>query len=207
MTQRHSGPERPAWPHRSATTIAALGLACLSGLIVGCSAAADTGPGSAPVASLAGGSGHVTNASTLTQQADTDMVDFARCMRAHGVPMPDPYHVPGHTGLSLALPPQDAATQAAYSACNHFITPIVQIKEAHAAAVMGPLLPALTRYAECMRSHDIAMLDPTADGQLNLGSVPGISSDFGRYSPQFHAADRACAHFLPRSVADNGTGP
>jgi hypothetical protein len=58
-----------------------------------------------------------------------------------------------------------------------------------------------------MRSHDINMLDPTPLGELNLGHVPGITSDFGRYSPQFRAADAACRHFLPAGVRDDGTGP
>ncbi len=68
-------------------------------------------------------------------------------------------------------------------------------------------MAALTRYAECMRGHAIAMLDPTSAGELNLGSVPGITSDFGRYSPQFRTADAGCRHFLPRDVHDDGTGP
>jgi hypothetical protein len=58
-----------------------------------------------------------------------------------------------------------------------------------------------------MRSHDINMLDPTPQGELNLGTVPGITSDYGRYSPQFRAADAACRHFLPAGVRDDGTGP
>ena len=58
-----------------------------------------------------------------------------------------------------------------------------------------------------MRSHDINMLDPTQLGELNLGHVPGITSDFGRYSPQFRAADAACRHLLPAGVHDDGTGP
>ena len=68
-------------------------------------------------------------------------------------------------------------------------------------------LAALTRYAQCMRRHDIDMLDPTPSGQLNLGTVPGITSNFGRYSPQFRSADAACRHLLPAGVHDNGTGP
>jgi hypothetical protein len=37
--------------------------------------------------------------------------------------------------------------------------------------------------------------------------VPGISNDYGRYSPQFRAADQACRHLLPADVHDDGTGP
>jgi hypothetical protein len=121
--------------------------------------------------------------------------------------MADPQHVPGHQGLRINLPTRDSATSAAYGACEHFIAQIEQAKAAGAAAQAAPHLQALTNYAQCMRDHDIAMLDPTTDGQLNLGSVPGITSDFGRYSPQFRSADTACRHLLPAGVHDDGTGP
>jgi hypothetical protein len=136
------------------------------------------------------------------------MVDFSRCMRAHGVQMSDPVHVPGHSGLSFTdLPPQSSATQSAYGACNHFIQALNAAKGAGAAAQAAPHLQALTNYAQCMRSHDIDMLDPNPQGSLNLGNVPGITSDFGRYSPQFRAADSACRHLLPAGVHDDGSGP
>jgi hypothetical protein len=135
------------------------------------------------------------------------MVNFARCMRAHGAQMRDPFHIPGHAGLSIEPPPQDAATRPAFAACNHFLQPIINMKQGAQQALAAPRLHALTNYAQCMRAHDIRMLDPTQLGQLNLGNVPGISSNFGRYSPQFRSADTACRHLLPAGVADNGTGP
>jgi hypothetical protein len=141
-------------------------------------------------------------------QGDQEMVSFTQCMRAHGVQMSDPFHRPGHAGLTLNLPTQDAATRTAYAACNHFIAPLIRVKQAHAAAVAAPRLAALTRYAVCMRAHDISMLDPTVQGELSLGNVPGMpGNDFGRGSPQFRSADTACRHLLPPGVADNGTGP
>jgi hypothetical protein len=175
----------------------------------GCSSAASSGPGSAAVASL---SGHAAAARSsgqpLTQQqSDQDFISFTRCMRSHGVQMSDPVHRPGHAGLSIDLPTRDSATSTAYGACTHFIQAILQIKSAGAAAQAAPQLAALTRYARCMRGHDIGMLDPTPQGELNLGPVPGVTSDFGRYSPQFRAADAACRHFLPAGIQDNGTGP
>ena len=81
------------------------------------------------------------------------------------------------------------------------------MKQAHQQALAAPRLHALTNYAQCMRAHDINMLDPTPLGQLNPGNVPGISSDFGRNSPQFRNADGACRHLLPAGVADTGSGP
>jgi hypothetical protein len=195
-------------------TALALLLAAAAVLSAACSSGsgAQAGPGNSPVASLSGhgaspaGAGQPTSKAQLEAQSDQDMVNFARCMRAHGVQMSDPFHIPGH-GLSINLPTRDSATSAAWGACNHFIAKIEQIKEAAGASWAAANLPALTRYAQCMRSHDIPMLDPTADGGLGLGNVPGITSDFGRYSPQFRAADQACRHLLPPSVHDDGTGP
>jgi hypothetical protein len=192
------------WLARAALAagIAALVAACSGGT-------SGSGPGSAPVASLAGShAGHAPTGKLTTEQSDLDMIHFARCMRSHGVATSDPFHRAGHSGLSIEMPTQDAATRPAYAACGHFMQPIIQAK---AAAGTGQLpaaqLAALTSYAECMRRHDINMLDPTSDGQLNLGTVPGITSDFGRYSPPFRAADTACRHLLPAGVHDDGTGP
>jgi hypothetical protein len=81
------------------------------------------------------------------------------------------------------------------------------MKASGAAGQTAANLPALTHWAQCMRDHDIAMLDPGPQGQLDLGNVPGITSDFGRYSPQFRAADHACRYLLPAGVNDDGTGP
>ena len=196
--------QRPVWVGRVSAVAVLAGVAVLA---AGCSSAA-RGPGSAPVASVSG-SGHATSsAQPLTQQqSDQDMISFTRCMRSHGVQMSDPVHRPGHAGLSIDLPERGPATSAAYAACTHFIQAILSDKSAGAAAQAAPQLAALTRYAQCMRGHDINMLDPTPQGELNLGNVPGITSDFGRYSPQFRAADTACRHFLPAGVRDDGTGP
>ena len=187
---------------------AALSAACSSG------SGAQAGPGNSPVASLPGhgssaaGAGQPASRAQLEAQTDQDMVNFARCMRAHGVQMSDPVHIPGHAGLSLVnMPQRNTSTSGAYNACDHFMARLEQIKAAGAASRTPVNLPALTRYAQCMRSHDISMLDPAAEGQLNLGNVPGITSDFGRYSPQFRSADQACRHLLPPGVNDDGTGP
>jgi hypothetical protein len=186
---------------------AVLSAACSSG------SGAQAGPGNSPVASLAGhgtsaaGAGQATSKAQLEAQSDQDFVNFASCMRAHGVQMSDPVHIPGHSGLSINLPTRDAATNSAWAACNHFIAKIEQIKASGAAGQTAANLPALTHWAQCMRDHDIAMLDPGPQGQLDLGNVPGITSDFGRYSPQFRSADHACRYLLPPGVQDDGTGP
>jgi len=146
----------------------------LLALPIAAAAAACSSASPAPqVAQLPGQAGTAKVTGQLTQaQSDRDMIDFARCMRAHGVPVPDPFHRPGHAGLSISLPGQTAANRPAFSACMHFLQPIIQMKNAAAAAAVAGELPALTRYARCMRQHNISMLDPTTTGQLNLGTVP-----------------------------------
>jgi hypothetical protein len=189
---------------------AMLGAVVIAGVVA---AACSSGPGTPSVAGLSGTTttGPSDGGSTQSQgeQSDQEMVDFTRCMRAHGVQVTDPVHVPGHAGLSLEnLPPQNAATHAAYGACNHFIQGLAEAKGAGAAASLSASrLRALTHYARCMRSHDIDMLDPNSQGSLNLGNVPGITSNYGRYSPQFRSADSACRHLLPAGVNDDGSGP
>jgi hypothetical protein len=178
-----------------------------SALVAACS----SGPPARPVASLpghGGGSGSSGQSGAVTvAQSDRAMVDFAQCLRAHGVNEPDPYHRAGHQGLSLDIPGPTASNAPALTACNHFLAKEFAAKLAGGRAEMAHWLPALTHYAECMRSHDIPMLDPGPQGQLNLGNIPGITGDFGRYSPQFRSADSACRHLLPAGVHDDGTGP
>lgn len=191
------------WPrrHRTRDGVIALGVAVV---LTACSSGSAT-PG---VASLPGHGSSSPPSGPLTQsQSDRDMVDFARCMRAHGVQMSDPFHRSGHAGLSVDIPTPDAATQPALSACNHFVQPIISQKAAGARQQLAAWLPALVHYARCMRNHDISMLDPNGQGALSLGPVAGITDSFGRYSPQFRSADAACRHLLPAAVHDDGTGP
>jgi hypothetical protein len=202
---------RPRSTRGAAALAIPLALAAVAALLAtACSpgSGGQAGPGRSAVASLPGHGDASAGPRPLTQaRSDQDMINFARCMRGHGVQMPDPFHRPGHAGLTLDMPTQDQATRPGYAACTHYIQEIIQMKQAGAAAQAASHLAALTRFAQCMRGHDIAMLDPTPEGELNLGTVPGISSNFGRYSPQFRTADAACRHLLPAGVHDNGTGP
>jgi hypothetical protein len=181
-------------------------LAAALGLAV---AACSSNSAGRTVASLPGTSSSANAAANSSTSYDQDIVNYTHCLRSHGVNEPDPVNEThnGHTGLSFSFPPATAANQAALSACNHFIANLMAAKQAGANQELTRWIPSLVRYASCMRRHDIPMLDPGPQGQLNLGNVPGIISDFGRYSPQFRAADTACRHLLPASVHDDGTGP
>jgi hypothetical protein len=169
-------------------------------------AACSSSPGGPGVATLQSGS-QSTTTTFSSSQIDQTFVDFARCLRRHGVAEPDPFHRPGHSGLSVEVPPETPQNRVALSACNHYLEPVVAMKQAGARTELSRWLPALIRYARCMRAHDISMPDPGPQGQLNLGPVSGMSSQFGRYTPQFRAADAACRSLLPAGVHDDGTGP
>ncbi len=170
-----------------------LAVTSAAALLAGCGAATTTPTSGEPAAAL---------------RSDRGMIQFARCMRAHGINMPDPVHLAGHQGLSIELPRPGPATTAAYGACGRYLQATIALKERGAAQRITPAVRlGLIHYAQCMRSHAIAMLDPGPMGDLSLGSVPGISNNIGRYTPQFAAADHACRHLLPASIHDNGSGP
>jgi hypothetical protein len=184
--------------HISRTLVILLAGCVFASCTMACSSA--HGPG---VATLGG------THSTTTTATDTDgaMVAYAHCMRSHGSDVPDPVHRPGHAGLSLDLPVQDAAFHAADAQCNHYLAGLIAMKQAGQAQIAASHMTALIAYARCMRGHQIPMLDPDAYGGLNLGRVAGITGDVGRYSPEFRAADQACRHLLPAGAHDDGTGP
>jgi hypothetical protein len=187
------------------TTLVGTGLVASFALIVtACSASPSS---SDTVASLPGHgstssgakSGHASES-----QVDQAEINFAHCLRSHGVDEPDPKHVPGQSGLVVQVPSSTSANSAALTACNHLLPPASNAKQQQRAAD----LPGLTNYAQCMRHHDIALLDPDPrTGAVDLGNVPGITNGFTRHTPQFRSADEACRHLLPADVHDDGTGP
>ena len=162
----------------------------------------------ASVATLSGRQPSASRPAPLTQaQSNRDMLEFAHCLRRHGVDEPDPTPAQGHAGLRVTIPTRGPTTSSALNACRQFLAPIISAKQAGARRELATWMPSLIRYAQCRRAHDVAMLDPNAQGSLDLGLVAGLNSRVGRYSPQFRSADLACRHLLPAAIHDNGTGP
>lgn len=179
------------------------GLAVVAGLAlaIGAIGACSSGPAGPSVASLPSHSAHPPTALTQAQEFQR-LVKFAECMRSHGIDVPDPQ--PGSFQIPAGT---DPSTTAAMRACRHWLPSVNTGSAGSSNGNLAAELPHLIAYARCMRAHDIAMLDPNSFGALNLGPVPGITNDFGRYSPQFRAADAACRGLLPADVHDDGTGP
>ncbi len=185
-------------PHRSRPARLLAGALLLAAATAGCG----TSPQAAPAAT-----GHLSS-------YDQDFVDYARCMRAHGVSnFPDPVHVPGHAGLTLQMPDgldiRSGVGKAAHDACQRYLQPVLDMKARGGGAPTADRLQALADYSRCMRTHRIPLLDPDpADGHISLGPVAGLPEPpGGRSDPLFAAADAACRHLLPPDTPDDGTGP
>jgi hypothetical protein len=163
--------------------------------------------GACVAAVLIGGCGGSSDRAGLSPAVDRGELRFARCMRAHGIDVADHHTRPGHSGLTLDIPPRGPQTRTAYAACGRYLQPLIETKLSHVPTVTGARRLGLIHYAECMREHGISMLDPTPQGSLNLGNLPGFNNSIGRYSPPFRFADSACKHLLPHGVFDNGNGP
>jgi hypothetical protein len=143
---------------------------------------------------------------------------FSKCMREHGIDMPDPQRV-GKGGIKLTggkgVNFDDPKMKAAQSACQKYMQ--IGGGETLDPAKRAKLQEAALSYARCMRGHGVDMPDPKLAGNGGLtfqagpggpksnGSGPkglGVNPD----SPKFKSADKACNHFLgDRPGAGPGT--
>ena len=144
----------------------------------------------------------------LSAQSDQDMVDFARCMRQHGVQMSDP------------VPPPRAQRALDRAAAANFVDPrrLRRLQPFHCQGHPGqgsrsdptgrrpPAGPHAATRPACA-----PMTSPCPIRHHRGNSISArwraSHSDFGRYSPQFRSADSACRHLLPAGTHDDGTGP
>jgi hypothetical protein len=131
---------------------------------------------------------------------------FAKCMREHGIDMPDPETQPGG-GFSQRIDGRNVdpeKMQAAQEACQDILE--------QAGGFRGELDPEqldkLVEFAQCMREHGIDMPDPTTNGKGGIlfrsnGSASGddtpgkaFSDGIDPESEEFQAAQEACGSIL-----------
>jgi hypothetical protein len=110
-------------------------------------------------------------------------VQFAACMRSHGVPnFRDPTLNENSAPAPAAgtVDKKSPAFRAAQHACNGFATELAAAKPRESAAQQ-------LRYAECMRAHGVTHFpDPLPGGGFR------VPSSINPQSPTFKSADRAC---------------
>ena len=119
------------------------------------------------------------------------MLDFARCMREHGVDMPDPK--PGQGGMVTfeARPgdgplPDQSKFMEADKACRHLMgdagPPELSPEDRKEAQ------DAMLAFARCMRERGVEVPDPQPAG----GIVAKIGEGPDPRSPEFQAAEKEC---------------
>ena len=174
----HGRPVPPRRGGRGFDRVRAVALAVLAGVaLVACGG----GEGST------GGS-----AGTDGRDSEKALLEFARCMRDHGVDMPDPSTEGGDRVFIGGGPAVDEATfEEAGKACRHLLEGTAR----EAPPALDPAVQdAFLEYARCMRGHGIDHPDPDEGGlRIRIGQG-GLDPQ----SPEFKAADKACRYLLAK---------
>jgi hypothetical protein len=147
------------------------------------------------------------------------MLQFASCMRAHGVPnFPDPSPGGGlHIDQSSGINPSSPAFQSAQNTCSKLLP--------GGGPGRGPVSEArkqqMLRLAQCMRAHGVsAFPDPTSGPPSSPSPGSGGGLGFGTpgaflsvpqsliNSPAFQTAATACGFPVPgRGLGPKATAP
>ena len=143
------------------------------------------GSGSSDTSSTTGSSGHLTDAQV--QQAT---VNFAACVRSHGVPgFPDPSS-PRQFKTSFAGIQGSPAFQAATKACQDFL-PGGGPSGQGAAPASHAQIAAELAFALCLRSHGFPSFpDPSSTGELSYAMISNAGIDI--HQPAVVRAADAC---------------
>jgi hypothetical protein len=190
----------------SGLVLAVLGL----GLVLALAACGET-PDADRVASLSGAGTATTTTGGGKPGAAKDpqqaALDFARCMREHGVDMPDP-EVDDQGRIKVRIGaggagkrPDPAKLEAAQKACGSLMGGGDGDRQLDPAE-----RDAMVAFARCMRGRGVDMPDPTDDGLVmrrddDDGPDPA--------SEAFKAAEQACDHHLAnlgRPTEESGGG-
>jgi hypothetical protein len=140
------------------------------------------------------------------------MLEFARCMREHGVDMPDPDTSGGPGVVKFAAPASGGQRidadgtkfQEAHEACQHFM-------EDARPQNLSPerqqeMQDQALAFSRCMREHGVDMPDPSfgEGGQvmMRIGGGEGIDPE----DPKFQEAQKACGEAFGPAGAKAGAG-
>jgi hypothetical protein len=169
----------------------------LLALVLAVAACSSDGDNSDGVASLSGANKATTTTKPLSKQ-DTEQgaLKFARCMRQHGIDMPDPQISGNRIAQGLGgKGPDDPKFKAAQQACNQYMPNGGQPTKPNAQQQQQML-----QFARCMRQHGINMPDPDANGGTDLSATKVKPDD-----PKFKAAEQACAQYQPKGEKQTQT--
>jgi hypothetical protein len=200
-TSAANRPERSRITCSRTCTAVAASMACFAFVTAACG---KTTPGPRVAALTSTTSTAASGPSAAAATATASLLAYSQCMRAHGVPdFPDPVgdslRINGSPGSDLS--PDSPQFVTAASACKA-LAPTSQGGHVTAKDQAGAL-----KYAACMRSHGVPdFADPVFK---NGGIQQQVNGDPN--SPQFKAADKACAQYQPigrgGQTTQNSDGP
>jgi len=159
-----------------AVTSALLGIA----LLTGCGGTTED-----PGIATAGGTTNPTASPTASRNAEDAMLEFARCMRANGVDIPDPSgDGPITIGPDDEQQPADQATlDKARKACEKYLPDIGGAGDRPDPKIQDEM----RKFAKCMRDRGVDMPDPEFRGGGGAFPLPDNAG-----SEEFKAAQEAC---------------
>ncbi|HET7489428.1 MAG TPA: hypothetical protein VFJ85_15985 [Acidimicrobiales bacterium] len=187
--------------------IVAIGLLAFGAAACGGGAGAD-----GRVATLSGASATTTTTAKGGSRQDFQdaLLSYSRCMRQHGVDMPDPvFSEDGSGGVMQKIeggkggPGPDSATfKAAGKACQPIMDKAEQDMPRPSPEDEAKMRDQALAFARCMRDHGVDMPDPTFDGDGHVRIEAHASAQAGdgpgtvgppKADPKFDAAMQACA--------------
>ncbi|HEV8651062.1 MAG TPA: hypothetical protein VG276_17160 [Actinomycetes bacterium] len=179
--------------------VAVLAAALLALAATGCAGDGDKGSGVASLSQASKAKQPDTGTKAGEKKdAQQSAIDFAKCMRQHGIDMPDP-KVDGNGLMKMEVgerggkPADPNKLKTAHQACQQHLQ----------NGGEGPRQPdpkmqdQMLKFARCMREHGIDMPDPSPDGGLVVQDGKAAGPD----SSKFKEAEQACQSLMPKLAA------
>lgn len=129
------------------------------------------------------------------QQTYQDELNYAQCMRSHGVPgFPDPPQPTHSIGNDLDADSGAPHFKTASDTCKHLLP---DDGGPPTAGQRQAMMAALLKYSVCMRKHGEPNFPDPVDTGGGVGIELGPSSGTNSTSSQFAKAQSACKSLLP----------
>ena len=144
---------------------------------------------------------------------DDAMLAFARCMREHGIDMPDPDTAGGGGAVTIGGGPgsdksqMDAEMQKfqdADKACREVLGDAAPQKPS--PKQQQEMQDQALAFSRCMREHGVNMPDPSFDGEGHVTMKIEDGSGLDPSDPKFEAAQQACGSAFGPKGAKGGPG-
>jgi hypothetical protein len=134
-------------------------------------------------------------ATTPVQDPEEARLEFAECMREHGVDMPDS----GWSGeAGQSFDPDSEELPEAQEACEDLLPDIGELLTEEQQSAMQD---AALAFSKCMREHGIDMPDPQFD---ETGGARVVMEGEDADDPAFQEAQAACEPIMEEALRESG---